>query len=110
VPFPVCVAGPQSAAEGADDGGYVVFLEEADGGYAGGAGLQAGLGVLQSNSSQREDGDVGAAGLAESFQACGRCAFFFEDGSEDGQGGLVGRGFGYFLRGVTGYGYQRILW
>jgi hypothetical protein len=34
-----------------NDCGYVVFLEEADGGYAGCSGLQAGAGVLQSHSS-----------------------------------------------------------
>ena len=49
-----------------------------------------------------------AAGFAESFQAGGLGVFFFEDGSEDGEGGLVCGGLGYFLRGVTGDCDQRI--
>jgi len=50
-------------AQPADDCGYVVFLEEADGGYAGCAGLQAGVGVLQGYSSQGQDWDFCVAGL-----------------------------------------------
>jgi hypothetical protein len=40
------------AAELVDDCGYVVFLEEADGGYAGCARLEAGLGVLEGYASE----------------------------------------------------------
>jgi len=39
------------AAQVADDGGDVVFLEEADGGDAGCAGLEAGVGILRSYAS-----------------------------------------------------------
>jgi hypothetical protein len=70
-----------------DDGGDVVFLEEADGGDSGCAGVQAGRGVLQSDASQREGWDLRAAGLAEILES-GRGGsggvFFFEDGGEQG--------------------------
>ena len=94
----------------ADDCGDVVFLEEPDCGDTGCAGLQAGLGVLQGYSSQREYRDCCTTGLAESFQASGECIFLFEDGREDGEGGLVCGGFGYFLWGVTGDGDEGSLW
>ncbi len=96
------------AAQLADDFGYVIFLEQADGGYAGCAGLQAGLGVVQGYSSEGQDGDFCAAGLSQSFQTGGLGVFFFEDWGEDGEGGLVCRGLGYFLWVVTGDCYQRI--
>ena len=101
------------SAQGADGGGDVVFLEEADGGDAGSSGLQAGSGVLQSDSSECEHWDFGAAGLAESGKAFGggfRGVFLFEDGSEEGQVGAVGGGLGDFFRGVTGDGDPRIFW
>lgn len=71
-------------AQLADDCGYVVFLEEANGGYAGGAGLEAGLGVVQSYSSQREDRDFFLAGLAKCVEALrvgSWCVSFFKDRS-----------------------------
>ena len=52
------------AAQPADDCGYVVFLEQADGGYSGCAGLQAGLGIPQGHSSEGQYGDCCGAGLA----------------------------------------------
>jgi hypothetical protein len=78
------VVGPRLSAELADDCGYVVFLEETDGGYAGCAGFEAGVGILQSYAAQGQDWDFCLAGLAQSFEACGRCVFFFEDWGEEG--------------------------
>ena len=77
------------AAEFADDGGDVVFLEEADGGDASCAGFEAGFGILQGHSSEGENGDLSAAGLAEGFEALGIGSGFFEDWGEDYEGGLV---------------------
>jgi hypothetical protein len=56
VPFPIprlaMLDGRWLAAQLADDCGDVVLLEEADGGYAGCAGFQAGLGILQGYASE----------------------------------------------------------
>ena len=96
-----------------DDCGDIVFLKETDRGDAGCAGVQAGFGVLQSYSSQCEHRDFGEAGLTKSVEAGGvggGCVLFFEDGSEDGEGGGVCGGLGYFLWGMTGDGDQRIWW
>jgi hypothetical protein len=41
-----CSTQKQLGAQGVDDGGYVVFLEEADGGDASGTGFEAGLRIL----------------------------------------------------------------
>ena len=101
------------SAEGANDGGDVVFLEEADGGDAGGAGLQAGMSILQRYSSESEDWNFCATGLAEGFEAGGSgsgCVYFFEDGGEDGEDCLGGSGLGDLFWGVTGDGDQGIAW
>jgi len=77
----------------ADDRGDVVFLEEADGGDAGGAGVEARWRIPQRYSSKGEHWNFGVAGLAKGFEACGSGSgriFFFEDGGEDGEGGLAG--------------------
>jgi hypothetical protein len=87
-----------------DDGGDVVFLEEADGGDASGTGFEAGLRIPYGYAAQCENWDRGMAGLAEGYEAggsgCGR-VFFFEDRGEDGEGGCVCGGFVHFFRGVT---------
>jgi hypothetical protein len=57
------VGAGRSTPQVAHDGCYFVFLEEADGGDASGAGFQAGAGVLESYSSQRQHRDICAAGL-----------------------------------------------
>jgi len=54
-------------AQRANDGVDRVFLEEADGGDAGGAGLQARMRILQGYSSKGKHWNLGAAGLAERF-------------------------------------------
>lgn len=102
-----------SRVQFADDGGDVIFLEEADGGDAGGAGLQAEMSILQRYSSEGEDWNLGATGLAEGFETsgCGSgCVFFFEDGGEDGEGGLSGSGLSDLFWGVTGDCDQGIAW
>ena len=43
--------------------GDSVFLEQTDGGDAGGAGVEAGAGVLQHDSAQGQDRDVCFASL-----------------------------------------------
>lgn len=90
-----------TSAKGAYYLGDIVFLEDPDGGDAGCAGVQAGLGVLQSYSTQCEYWDFGAAGLVKRFET-GRGGsggvLFFEDWSEKGDGGAVGGGLGYFFR------------
>ena len=50
VPFPIFYL-PRRMPQLADDCGDVVFLEEADGGDAGCAGFEAGVGILQSYSA-----------------------------------------------------------
>ena len=94
-----------TSAQGADDGGDVVFLEEADGRDSGCSGLQAGAGVLQSDSPECEDRNFGAAGLTESveaFWAGSGGIFLFEDGSEESQVSAVCGSLGDFFWGVTG--------
>jgi hypothetical protein len=101
------------SAKGVDDGGDVIFLEEADGGDAGGSGLQAGFGILQSDSTQGDNRDAGAAGLAQRFGSLGKCAggvFLFEDWGEDGQICAVGGGLGDFFWGVTRDRDQQSSW
>ena len=105
-PLKSCPARSQfSSTQLRDDGGDVVFLKEADGSDSGCAGFEAGVGVLQSYSAKGEDGDWCAAGLTE-FVESGGCSvggiLFFEDWSEDGEGGLVGGGLKNFMWEVTG--------
>ena len=72
-------------AQRAHDCGDVIFLEEADGGDAGCSGAQAGFGVLQSYSSECENRDFRAAGLAESVEAGGMApgaSFFSNTGAK----------------------------
>lgn len=90
----------QLGAQGADHGGDVVFLEEADGGDARGTGFEAGVRMPYGYAAQCEDWDMGMAGLAEGFEAGGngfRRVFFFEDRGKDGEGGRVCSGFVYFF-------------
>ncbi len=75
------------AAQPANDGGEIVLLEETDCGDAGGSRCEAGCGVFESDTSEREDGDFVCAGLAERFEALrlrARSIYLFEDGSEEG--------------------------
>lgn len=90
--------------------GNVVLLEEADGGDAGGPGCQAGVGIIQSNSTQRQDWDVRLAGFVEKVETRGAGVFFFEYRGEDGEGCGAGGGLGYFCRGVAGDCDQGISW
>lgn len=46
----------------------VVFLKQADGGYACGSGLQTAGGVVQGHASERENGDLILACLVERFE------------------------------------------
>jgi hypothetical protein len=93
--------------------GDVVFLEEADGGDAGGSGGQAGMGVREGNAAEGDDWDVRFAGLAKRSEARGLGAgnvLLLENWGEDGEGCRLGGGLDYFCWGVTGDGDQRIWW
>jgi len=81
------------------DGGDVVFLEETDGGDAGGSGFEARARIGEGDSAESQDSDVRLAGPLQHREASGvrgAGVLFFEDGSEDGKGCAVGGGLGYF--------------
>ena len=78
------------------DLGNVVVLEEADGGDAGGSCCETGMGIRESDPAQGQHRDVCAAGFVQSVRPAGVRVFFFEDRGEDGEGGVVGCGLGYF--------------
>ena len=48
--------------------------------------------------------------MTQSVQTRPLSVFFFEDWGEDGESSLIRRGLGYFLGGMAGDCYQRILW
>jgi len=52
VPVAISILKPQLAPQLADDGGDVVFLEEADGGDSGGTSFEAESGILNVYSAQ----------------------------------------------------------
>jgi len=77
-----------TAAQLADDIGDIVFLEEANGGDAGGSDLEAGWRVLERDASERENGNFVLAGLAKRLQSgCLRAgnSSFFENWGEEGE-------------------------
>jgi hypothetical protein len=71
------------------------------------------FGVLQSDSSECENRDFGAAGLAESVEAGGSGSggvFFSKTGAKTARVRAAGCGLDDFFWGVTGDGDQRISW
>ena len=92
------------------DCGNVIVLEEADGGNPRGSCGETGMGIRERDPSQGQHRDVRAACFVQKGEAGGRRVFFFEDGSEDGEGSGAGRSFGYLSWRVTGNSDQRIWW
>ena len=70
----------------ADDFGDIVFLEEADGGDAGGSGFEAGGCVFERDASEREHRDFVLARLAKGGEPgslrAGDGSFFEDRGKE----------------------------
>ena len=61
-----------------DDTGISRFLEQADGGYAGGAGRDAGVGVVGSDGADGKNGKGhGAAEIPQTLDALWGAEFFF---------------------------------
>ncbi len=93
--------------------GDIVFLEQANGGDAGGSGFETRRGVFQVDSTEGEHRNRGAAGLCEQSQTGGSCSgqiFFLEDGSKDGEArtGLCGlRNFFQRVAGDSGHRRSR---
>jgi hypothetical protein len=72
-----------------DDVFNSILLKEADGGDSGGAGFQAGCGILKRHSPESEHGNFRSARFAQSGEAGGDRALLFEDGGKDGEVGSV---------------------
>lgn len=73
--------------KGADNLCDIFLLKKPNGGDPGSPRVEAGAGILQSDSAEREHRDICAAGLfklGETRRLCSWSVFLLEDGSEDG--------------------------
>lgn len=89
----------------------MVLLKQPDGGDARSTGFEAGERILQGDSAKGQNWYVFSARSAEGFKARRsrfERVFLFEDGSEEGEGGLVGGGLVDFFRRVAGDGDEWI--
>jgi len=87
-------------AQSADDLAHRVLLEQADGGDAGGASVQAIGSILELYSSQREHWNLRFASLSEFDDACRLHAgvvFFLKQRSEDRKRRVIFCGLRYLL-------------
>ena len=103
----------RNAAQFCDDFGEVIFLEQPNGGDAGGARFQARFRIFESDSAQGQNWNLRFAGFAELSQSCGvriGHIFLFEDRGEDREGSSVGLGLLHFSGRVAGHSYEWCSW
>src|SRR5579864_54451 len=99
-----------SCAELFHDCGNVVFLKQAYARDAGGSGLEAGIGIGDSDPAKGQDWNFGFASFLKKIEARRVRVFLFEHWSENGEGCAVAGGFGYFFWRVTGDSDQQSSW